>query len=358
MKNLDKLKFNKVFSLIMACVLILSMTFNYGYALEPSVDDNGSNNTEVRAAALEDGIYKEEGGTFYYKNGAKVGGWVDFEGEKYYFNTKTYEMMTGFQEIDGGTYFFCKTTGRMKKGFVKIGKNRYYFGKKSGKMYRGLVKIRKNVHTFNEDGILLRSVYGNKKAVCLTYDDGPAPGTLRILKTLRDNKGLATFFVVGNRVAAFKDTILKVAKSGCQIGNHSYSHSWFANLDSNGIKNEVDKCDKLINQYANVNAEVVRTPGGQINDNIKVSVGKPIILWSIDTVDWRTRNANSTYNSVMNNVKDGSIVLMHDLHLPTADASERIIPELVKKGYQLVTINEMKLLKGYKLKAGGVYFSF
>ena len=91
---------------------------------------------------------------------------------------------------------------------------------------------------------------------------------------------------------------------------------------------------------------------------MKNSVGMPIILWSIDTRDWETQNSSKTYSSVVNGAYDGAIALMHDLYKPTADASKRIIPQLVSQGYQLVTIEELRLLKGYKLKPGRVYTSF
>ena len=84
----------------------------------------------------------------------------------------------------------------------------------------------------------------------------------------------------------------------------------------------------------------------------------PVILWNVDTQDWKTRNAESVYREVMRHAKDGNIVLMHDLYASTAEASKRFIPKLVEQGFQLVTVEEMALLKGTKLKAGQVYFSF
>lgn len=102
---------------------------------------------------------------------------------------------------------------------------------------------------------------------------------------------------------------------------------------------------------------MLRTPGGAVNSNVKSNAGMPIILWSIDTLDWKTRNSSSTINAVINHVSDGDIVLMHDLYSATATASKTIIPKLTEKGYQLVTVEEMAILRG-GVKNGTVYYSF
>ena len=90
----------------------------------------------------------------------------------------------------------------------------------------------------------------------------------------------------------------------------------------------------------------MRPTGGATNTNVKKWVGMPSIIWSIDTLDWKTRNADSTKRAVLDHVKDGDIVLMHDLYSATATASETIIPELVKQGYQLVTVSELAECRG------------
>jgi len=84
----------------------------------------------------------------------------------------------------------------------------------------------------------------------------------------------------------------------------------------------------------------------------------PNILWNIDTLDWKTRNADSTVNAVLSKVKDGDIILMHELYGATATATERLVPELVARGYQLVTVSELAKYKGTALTAGRYYFSF
>ena len=102
---------------------------------------------------------------------------------------------------------------------------------------------------------------------------------------------------------------------------------------------------------------LLRPPYGAKNATVLRAIGKPAILWSIDTLDWKTKNSGSTINAVLNHVKDGDIILMHDIYSPTADASATIIPELVNRGYQLVTVTELANHRG-GLQAGKVYGAF
>ncbi len=305
------------------------------------------------------GWINENGKTYYADDTGKyVTGWQDIDGNRYYFSPKTSAMYTGFHKISGSKYYFGKTTGKMFKGFHKISGKKYYFGKTGGKMYTGMHKIKKNVYTFDDNGVLVRTVYGSKKAIALTYDDGPSANTDTILDTLEKYNGLATFFVVGNRVSSFKKQVKRAYNMGCQIGNHSWNHGWYGQMNSSQIASQISRCNSAVKKQTGEAPAVCRTPGGDQSSNVKNSVGMPIILWSIDTRDWETQNSSKTYSSVINGAYDGAIALMHDLYKPTADASKRIIPQLVSQGYQLVTVEELRLLKGYKLKPGKVYTSF
>ena len=102
----------------------------------------------------------------------------------------------------------------------------------------------------------------------------------------------------------------------------------------------------------------MRPPYGAINDTVKQNAGLPMILWSIDTLDWKTRNTQSTIDAVMNNVQDGAVILMHDIHTQSIDAAIALIPKLQEAGYQLVTISEMAEAKGIQMENGGKYGFF
>ena len=216
-------------------------------------------------------------------------------------------------------------------------------------LLRGLIR--------DEKGVLTRKIDKNKKMVALTYDDGPSIYTPRVLTTLKKNDAVATFFVVGNRVPTYSDTVKKAYDMGCEIGNHTYEHKSLPRLSEAGVKEQMSRTDEAVKKVTGQTTVIMRPTGGATNENVKKWVGKPSIIWSIDTLDWKTRNADSTKRAVLNHVKDGEVVLMHDLYSATASASETIIPELVKRGYQLVTVSELAECRG-GMKETGAYFSF
>ncbi|MDD7718435.1 MAG: polysaccharide deacetylase family protein [Eubacteriaceae bacterium] len=281
----------------------------------------------------------------------------DAEGNVTYYDENGV-MARGWRTIGGYKYFFSKQSGAMLKGIYRIGDYKYFFSRVSGRMLTGLVKSRGNVYNIDSRGRIQRTIYGSKKAVALTYDDGPASGTKSIVKVLKDNNSVATFFVVGNRADIYSDSIKAASNAGCQIGCHTYSHPWLSTLSPSGISSQIKRGCSAVKRITGTSPTVCRTPGGETGSTIRNNVGMPIILWSVDTRDWATQDADSTYSAVINHVSDGDIVLMHDLHSSTATASKRIIPKLRKMGYQLVTVEELALLKGVNLKAGKVYYKF
>ncbi len=295
---------------------------------------------------------------FNKSNGRMFKGWHTIGDYQYYFNKSNGRMFKGWHTIGDYKYFFNKRNGRMFKGMHTIGDYQYYFNKSNGRMFKGLHKIGKNVYTFSKTGKLVRTVYAKKKSVCLTYDDGPSANTQTILKTLKKNGALATFFVVGERVGWYPDAIKSMAAMRCQIANHSYTHPYYWNLSVAQIKNQIKNCNASVRKYAGVGPTVCRTPGGGQSTAINSAVGMPIILWSVDTLDWKIRDAGSVYSKAMSNVNDGAIILMHDLYSSTASAATRIIPALKNRGYQMVTIREMALLKGVTLVKGKIYSHF
>lgn len=203
----------------------------------------------------------------------------------------------------------------------------------------------------------------DKPMIALTFDDGPnAAVTNRILASLEANGGRATFFMVGNRVSGQANiaSVQKMAELGCEVANHTYEHKTITKLGAAGIQSQLAKTNEIINRACAVSPVLMRPPGGAKNEaSLKVvgDMGMASIMWSIDTLDWKTRNAQKTVDAVLNHVKDGDIVLMHDLYTATADAAEIIIPELIRRGYQLVTVSEMASYRG-GIVPGHSYSSF
>ena len=194
--------------------------------------------------------------------------------------------------------------------------------------------------------------------VALTYDDGPhGTYTAQILDVLEKYDARATFFVVGSRIEYYPSQLTRAYNLGCEIGSHTYNHMNLPSNTDSAIKSEMDKTDALIKKYTGEAATIMRPPGGATSSRSLAAVGKPAIMWSVDTRDWEHRNASKTVTHIKNNVYDGAIVLMHDLYSPTAQATKTIVPWLIDNGYQLVTVSELMYYRGIDMKAGSVYRS-
>ena len=324
---------------------------------EEDTEPDGEDGTQKpEKKPVLNGLVRKNGKTFYYKNGTKITDrFKTVDGYKYYFG-KSGKAYTGKRKVNENYYYFSKT-GKMKKGWITINKNKYYFSKKSGKMFTGKRNISHYLCYFSEKGVLYRKIDKKKKMVALTYDDGPSANTPKILDTLEKYDAVATFFVVGNRVSTYANTVKRAYGMGCEIGNHTYEHKILTRTDAAGIREQVSKTNAAVKNITGTDPIVMRPPGGCVNDTVKSQTGMPMILWSIDTLDWRTRNAASTKTAVLDHVKDGDIVLMHDLYEATANASTTIIPTLVERGYQLVTVSELAECRG-GMKDGCLYYSF
>ena len=265
--------------------------------------------------------------------------------EKYYIYKRNSE----------GTYKKIGETTNLKYTDENVSSKKRYFYKvrgvyvKDGKNRGGFYSIAHSIYT--------ASIDPDKKMVALTFDDGPGPYTQAIVNCLKENNARATFFVLGERIDTYDDELASAFKNGNEIANHSYSHPNLTKLSESKIKSEISKTDKKVENITGVKTTLLRTPGGATNDLVKEVCGKPIIFWSIDTLDWKTKSKSKTVSSVMNNVKDGDIILMHDIHSPTKEAALELIPKLKAKGYQLVTVSELAQYRGYKLKNGTVYSS-
>ena len=197
-----------------------------------------------------------------------------------------------------------------------------------------------------------------KKLIALTFDDGPGPYTKAIVNCLKKNQGRATFYVLGQRVESYPEAVKAIHAGKNEIGNHTYNHPMLYDLSAKQIRWQMNRTDNLVKEITGIKPATMRPPGGGVSDRVRENVGKPMILWSIDTRDWEHRNAEMTVRSVLNNAADGDIVLMHDIHEPTKEAALELIPKLRKKGFELVTVSELAKYKGIKLKKGNSYYYF
>lgn len=197
----------------------------------------------------------------------------------------------------------------------------------------------------------------DKPMVALTFDDGPSKKTERILDVLEQYGAHATFFVVGTQLEKFQELTKRASDLGCEVGNHTYNHKNLTKISPDEIREQINGVNALVLEATGREMALVRPPyGAGIKDEtVKKNVPYPLIMWTIDTLDWSTRDTESTLAVIRQEVKDGSIVLMHDLYDATAAAVETIVPELIEQGYQLVTVSEMFAAKGIALEPGKYY---
>ncbi len=231
----------------------------------------------------------------------------------------------------------------------------------AGKEYAYVVKAKTLAGTLTPKSNSKKSsvVDPNKPMIALTFDDGPSSSaTTRILNVLEANGARATFFVVGSRVDSYSYQIKRAYDLKCEIGNHSYGHSTLTSLSVDSLKWELSETDRRIQAITGVSPVLMRPPGGSYKtDTVRNNTPYPIIMWSIDTRDWESRNATAVVNHIKATAYDGAIILMHDLYDSTATATEIIVPWLKSQGYQLVTVSEMMEAKGIQMQNGVAYSS-
>lgn len=207
-----------------------------------------------------------------------------------------------------------------------------------------------------DDNINKREIDPSKPMIAITYDDGPSIYTTEILNTLKENNSVATFFVLGSQVHGNKDILNRMIEEGNQIGNHTYNHKNLTTISDEELYKQIQGTDDLVYIATGYTPTVMRPPYGSTSEELNKKIQKPIIQWSIDTRDWENRNAGIIVENILKDVKDGDIILMHDLYDSTVQASEIVIPELIKRGFQLVTIDELSEYREIVFTAGVNYY--
>ncbi len=261
-------------------------------------------------------------------------GWNVDDTGWWYLNDDETIFTSGWQTIDGNTYYFDEN-GYMATGWKQIDGEYYLFG---------------------VDGI--EQPDATEKLVALTYDDGPSNNTDRLLDCLVANGAKATFFVVGTQVEEFSASMKRADELGMEIGSHTYDHPFLKQLSAEELQQTMEKNETLITSILGHGTALMRPTGGAVTDTIRANINEPMILWDLDTLDWDSHDAESIVKEVLNNVKDGSVILMHDLYEETVKATELFLPELVARGYRMVTVSELAELRGVTLQSGETYTAF
>lgn len=254
-------------------------------------------------------------------------GWHEDENGKWYQNADGTYYAGGFQNIDGVTYCF-DDNGYIQTGWVTKGVKDYYF---------------------NEDGSY--NPDEKRKMLALTLDDGPGEYTDTLLDCLEENNAHATFFMLGQNIGIYPDTVKRMVELGCEIGSHSWDHQNLVNLSLEDVAKQYSDTDNALIKACGQPASVARAPYGSWSQDIVDTVGKPFFMWSLDSLDWQYKDVDLDYNEVVNgDLTDGTIILMHDIHQASVQALLRIIPDLTAQGYRFVTVSELAEAKGVTLQ--------
>lgn len=212
-----------------------------------------------------------------------------------------------------------------------------------------------NKTNYEYDVVINRKIDKSKKMIALTFDDGPNYNTSKIIDVLNKYDIKATFFVLGSRAINNKDILKKMVDSGMEIGNHTYNHLLLTKYDENKIRSEIEDTSEVIYNATKKRPKLLRPSYGSVNNKIKKVANMPIIIWDIDTLDWKYHNSKRITSRVVNKVRDGDIILMHDIYSASLNALSNIIPILQDNGYEFVTIDELFYYKGISLENGKVY---
>ena len=215
-------------------------------------------------------------------------------------------------------------------------------------LFAGMFKVTK-LRTFQLFGGLTYQVETENKVIALTFDDGPTMNVDQILPLLDEYNAKATFFLIGNDIEKHPEEAKKLIESGHQIGNHTYSHKRMVLKSPSFIKEEIEKTDELIRKYGYKSEIDFRPPYGKKLLGLPYYLNKhnrETIMWSLEPDTYYT-SADEKVDYVMENIKPGSIILLHPMYDQTGEeiqVIEDILRELTTEGYKFVTVDELQAL--------------
>lgn len=277
--------------------------------------------------------------------------WLDEEKDRFYVSAPALAQIIGRNYTDLGDGAFAFTTLSLD-------------GLDSQKTY--LDSLRSGLSDAVDGDIPEADVY-----IALTFDDGPTgksdsyPNGLTnyLLDGLKERGAKATFLMVGNRVSEVSDVLPRMVSEGHELGNHTMTHPMchLTGLDEDGIRSQINDATEAIKAIAGQPSQVLRPVGGGVNDTVKAvakELGYPIINWSVDTEDWKYRDAAHVKQVIVEQAGDGDVVLMHDLYPTSVQGALDTIDELqarTDKTYAFVTVSQLAAIHGITLEPGVVY---
>ena len=183
-----------------------------------------------------------------------------------------------------------------------------------------------------------------RNLISLTFDDGPGAYTDSLLDFFYEYDVIATFYVLGSAVERRRETLIRMYNLGHEIGNHSWNHENLTELSAREVINTMRRTSDLIEELTGSRPLTARPPYGAVDSRVQTILrilDNPIVLWSVDTRDWETREVEFVYYQIINGAENGAIILMHDIHRTTYEAVKKAIPTLTEMGFEFVTVSEI-----------------
>ncbi|MGM9628833.1 MAG: polysaccharide deacetylase family protein [Faecousia sp.] len=198
------------------------------------------------------------------------------------------------------------------------------------------------------------------KYVALTFDDGPSGKyTRQLLDGLYDRGVKATFLLCGYRIKDYPDITQRIFDEGHEIGYHGYSHQNMSQMSRRDIAAEIMDTQALLPEGCD--PVFLRPPGGCCSDGVRqVARARQLAIlnWSVDPRDWATHDTAAIEQAVLKNVKDGDIVLLHDMTTSSVQAALDIVDVLLAQNYEIVTVSQLAKVRRTTLKPGQEYCCF
>lgn len=210
-----------------------------------------------------------------------------------------------------------------------------------------------------EKDVWFQDYIKDRKVVAFTFDDGPNPNTTPILVQALKKRGMnATFFMLGTNVEKHPETVKYVDENGFEVASHTYQHRNLRKIPVGDQNYEIYHTQELIHQTIGKDPTAIRPPYGNYSEETLSFIQTPIVLWNVDTLDWKYRDANEIYQNSIDKIQDGDIVLMHDIYYRSVDAAILFADELYQRGYAVVSVQELAKAKNVTLIPKERYYRF